>query len=167
LLKNKSRLEELLRDTGHRVEQWLNLSEKAFNFACTARKTFAEGDAKTKKEILITIGSNLTLEGKKLSIEARKPFFLMENSGPGDEAGNDRIEPENILLPQRPKEAFTSSLPGGRGRREDVRTCDINNKKLVKSVYHFFKKLCMSPDFNLADWKGLSPGDSMTDVEKN
>lgn len=95
----------MLRDAGHRVEQWLDLSEKTFAFACTARTRFAEGDAKVKKAILLTIGSNLTLKDKKLNIEAKKPFLLLENSQSTDEAGNEPIEPDNCGSTQGPNEA--------------------------------------------------------------
>ena len=76
----KDSLEELLNDAGHRVEQQLKLSEQTFEFACTVQERFAKGDPKTKKEILTTIGSNLILKDKKLLIEARKPFFILENT---------------------------------------------------------------------------------------
>ena len=66
LLKEKSRLEELFQDTGHRAEKWLESSEKTFEFACTARTRFAEGNFQTKKEILAAIGSNLILKDKIL-----------------------------------------------------------------------------------------------------
>jgi len=66
LLKEKARLEELSRDTGHRVEQWVQSAEKIFEFACSAPVRFTAGDSTTKKEILASVGSNLTLKDKKL-----------------------------------------------------------------------------------------------------
>jgi hypothetical protein len=95
-LKEKAQIEELTRNARHRVEQWLDLSEKTFEFACTARTRFAEGNAKTKKEILLTIGSNLTLKDNRLSIQAKKPFFILEKSPSGYESLNQTIEPEDL-----------------------------------------------------------------------
>ncbi len=118
LLKEKAGLEEMLRDAGHRVEQWLSLSEKTFEFACTARAKFAKGDGKIKKEILLTIGSNLTLKDKKLCIEARKPFFLIEKSKSHDDGGNELIEPENTRLPQGPKGGNDDHCPSVLGGLE-------------------------------------------------
>ncbi|MEA2715255.1 MAG: hypothetical protein QOG91_283, partial [Candidatus Parcubacteria bacterium] len=103
LLKKKAELEELLHDAGHRVDQWVKLSEQTFEFACTARKRFAEGDAGTKKEILVTIGSNLTLQDRILCIEARKPFFILEKSLSAGEQQNEPIEPETVSISQRQK----------------------------------------------------------------
>lgn len=93
-------MEELLRDAGHRVDQWLRSSEEVFEFACTARTRFENGDAKTKKQILAAIGSNLSLKNKKLCIEARKPFFMLEKSSLASEDENGAIEPDNVTLSQ-------------------------------------------------------------------
>ena len=82
LLKEKVALEELIGDAGQRIGEQLRLSEKTFDFACTAQERFAKGNAMTKKEMLVTLGSNLTLKDKILFIEARKPFFILENSSP-------------------------------------------------------------------------------------
>ena len=138
-------MEELLNDAGHRVEQWLKLSEHTFEFASTARARFAEGDIKTKKEILATIGSNLILKDKKLSIEAKKPFFILENSRSGYECENIEIEPENIRLPQRQKEANASLSPTLGGKRDDVRTLYHKNAKDVREVYDFWQNFKGTP----------------------
>jgi hypothetical protein len=49
LLKEKARLEELLNDTGQRVNKWLELSERTFNFAYYCRFWFANGNLKQKR----------------------------------------------------------------------------------------------------------------------
>jgi hypothetical protein len=118
LLKEKSALEELLNDTGHRIEQWVRLAEQTFEFASTAQARFNEGDAATKKEILLTIGSNLSLKDKKFRIEAAKPFFLLENSLSGSEAETPPIEPENVQGPSRRNRANPLSRPFVRRERD-------------------------------------------------
>jgi DNA invertase Pin-like site-specific DNA recombinase len=149
LLDEKARIEELLRDGGHRVEQSVRLAEKTFEFATNVRTRFAEGDAKTKKEILLTVGSNLTLKDKKLLIEARKPFLILEKSHLPDEAQNEPIEPENVPQPQRQKEANASSCPRLLGDVDDVRTYERTlgrqYKTLVKEVYTFLERRFSCP----------------------
>ena len=167
LLKEKAALEELLNDAGHRVEQWLTLSEKTFEFACTARERFAKGDRLTKKEILLAVGSNLILKDKMLSIEAIKPFFLLESSLSGEDNETAPIEPENIGLSQGRKEANASLSPRWRGHRDDVLTLEHKNKKLIKAIYHFFKKECLSLSFRLCDWSFLFHTDSMEGKKKS
>jgi len=93
----------------------------------------------TKKEILTTVGSNLTLKDKKLCIGARNPFFLMLKSTPDDEDGNKPIEPKTTLqaIPKTPKPAnFSTKL----GHVDDVRTLTRRHRHIVRSVYHFFER---------------------------
>jgi site-specific DNA recombinase len=161
LLKEKAAIEEMLRDAGHRVEQWLDLSEKTFEFACVARTRFAKGDSKAKKEILLTIGSNLTLKGKKLNIEAKKPFLLLENSLSGSEPKKEQIEPENHGLPQRQKVETKSNILGRLGDLDEVRT---RNQDLVKSIYAFYQGFTGTPYEIFPGW--LSREQSV-DVEQN
>jgi hypothetical protein len=131
----------MLRDAGHRVEQWLKLSEETFEFACIARERFANGDPKTKKEILLAIGSNLTLKDKKLCIEAKKPFFILEHSLSSDEHENAKIEPETIRLQQGQKEAIASSCPRVLADLEDVRTYGYKAERAAALIYAHFQKL--------------------------
>jgi hypothetical protein len=152
LIKEKSALEELLNDTGHRVEQWLKLSERTFDFACTVRTRFAEGDANTKKQILSTIGSNLILKDKILSIEAKKPFFILENSVLGPESKNVGIEPELIRPPQgllKPTDSFSPTLGA---TRHDVRTSRHMDENAVKAIYRFFQSFTGSPSEIFPGW---------------
>ena len=166
LLKQKAGLEEMSQDVGHRVEQWLKLSEQTFEFACVARERFAQGDAKTKKAILDAVGSNLILKDKKLLIEATKPFFLLEKTLAGDEDEIEPIEPEITRLAQGPKGTNASSSPTWRAIRNDDRALQHRNEHLVKSVYHFFQSLCMSPQFILAEWQLLYHWNTLQKPEK-
>jgi len=139
LLKEKAALEELLQDAGHRVERWLKLSEEMFEFACTARAKFAQGDAMTKKAILSAIGSNLTLKDKKLCIEAKKPFFLLETSLARAEAEIGTFEPEKTKSAQGRKGRRASPRPFRCASQHDVRTYGPEMRQMVASVYHFFR----------------------------
>ena len=150
--REKAGLEGLLRDAGHRVLQCLKLSEQTCAFACAARERFARGDAKTKKEILLARGSNLTLKDKMLCIETTKPFFILETSLSYNERQNATVAPEDVGLPQGQQKANASPRPRLLGDLEDVRTLRHNNEYLVKAIYHFFRSVCESPSFTLSDW---------------
>jgi site-specific DNA recombinase len=154
LLKEKAVIEELLKDTGQRAEQWWKLAEQTFEFACAAQSRFAQGDSKTKKEILATIGSNLTLKDKKLCIEAKKPFFIIEESLSAPEFPVEPIEPENVEQAQGRKQADGSLCLTLRGGRYDVRTLEHRNKKLVKSIYTFYKRFKGTPTEIFPGWLG-------------
>ena len=165
LLKEKATLEELFNDAGNQVEQAVKQSEKVFEFACTVQERFAEGDAKTKKDILATIGSNLTLKDKKLSIEARKPFFILENPSTLEAPIISPIEPEINKAAQGRNVPSLFMRPLLRGQRDDVRTLRHKSKRLAKAIYRFFQNECKSPSFNLADWWLLYHGNNHTDAK--
>ena len=63
-----ARIDDALRNTEQRAEDWLELSERAFNFATYARIHFKEGTPRQKRDILMTLGENLTLKDGKLTI---------------------------------------------------------------------------------------------------
>jgi hypothetical protein len=155
LLKQKANLEELLQDTGHRVEQWLKLTEQTFEFARTARDRFAKGDYLVKKEILLAVGSNLILRDKKLCIEAKKPFLLLESCFPGHADKTQTFEPEKTIIPQGRKGASVPVRPNLCATGDEPRTLCHENELLVKSIYHFFQKECMSVSFRMSDWNFL------------
>ena len=58
-------------------ERWFELSRNLFLFSHRARFWLVHGDQSEKRLILSTVGSNLTLKDKLLSIDARKPFHIL------------------------------------------------------------------------------------------
>jgi DNA invertase Pin-like site-specific DNA recombinase len=144
LLKEKATLEEMLRDAGHLVQTCLELSEKSFDFASTARDRFTKGDCEVKKEILAALGSNLVLNDKILSIQALEPFFILENVLMGDEQANRPIEPENINATYRQNALNASLRPNMCGCRDDVRTHKDKALRAAALIYRHFQKEFMS-----------------------
>lgn len=67
-------VKQQLRQTEDRAENWLELTEKVFDFACNARTKFNEGSIQTKKEILAALGTKFTLQDNVLNIEMNKYF---------------------------------------------------------------------------------------------
>lgn len=61
-----------------RADHWFETAEQLFNFARYAQEWFKKGDLQTKKTILQTIGLNLTLKDKKLTIDVQEPLLLIE-----------------------------------------------------------------------------------------
>ena len=163
LLKIKLNCEKLLNEVGQRGEQILKLSEQTFEFACAVQERFTNGDAKAKKLILTTMGSNLILKDKRLLIEARKPFFMLGNLLSAEIPITQPIEPEKTYVRQ---EQFVPSIfvrPLLRGQRDDVRTLQHENEEVVKAIYHFFRSAVADPSFNLSDWFLLYHAGSMDD----
>ena len=94
LLQEKENLEQLLKNTGKRIHDWVKLTEGVFEFAAKAKAEFISGDIQTKKRILMEVGSNLVLTDKILSIEATKPYRLLKMSQPPLQLETATIEPE-------------------------------------------------------------------------
>ena len=61
--------DQQLRGTEQRAENWLELTEKAFDFVTYAQVRFENGSVEQKRDILMTLGENLQLKDKKLLIE--------------------------------------------------------------------------------------------------
>jgi len=97
-----------LRETIARIEKSADTFEPLrdfFSFSTVAADWFRHGDLQAKRLIVETVGSNLTLIDKILSIEARKPFVKVTKSA-------DR----SCLL----------------GVVDDVRTSRIGNKRWLR-----------------------------------
>ena len=138
-----------------------------FEFARTARERFAKSDRSVKKkQILLAVSSNLALKDKKLSIEAKKRFLLVESCCPGHACENQTFEPDNALTSQGRNGDSASDRLNLCASRDDVRTSRYENKELVKSIYAFFRAECLSPAFRLSDWNFLFHKPSMNEVKK-
>ncbi|OGH14230.1 MAG: hypothetical protein A2687_05905 [Candidatus Levybacteria bacterium RIFCSPHIGHO2_01_FULL_38_26] len=100
LLKEKASLFEKLQNADGRIDKWVELTEKTFNFACYARHWFTNGDRDTKKQILLGIGSNLLLKDGIVRVDLQKPLQFIEM------AKNEVAEISPMFEPE--KEGFKS-----------------------------------------------------------
>ena len=129
LLAEKQRLERLLSDTGNPEE-----TKQAFEFAYAAREWFAKGQPERKNQILDAIGSNLTLTHKKLFVEARKHFAVLEERLPSIPEIWAGFEPGKLGSVKGQSVPFGGGCLSGRGQRDDVRTYE-RWRDLVRGVY--------------------------------
>ena len=97
-----------LRETETRAEQWLELTERTFNFATYARKAFITGGLELKKEIMMALGQNAIIKRKKLIIEPNEWFQPIKNGYPVLEAEYLRLEPTKLPLNKAKTEALAS-----------------------------------------------------------
>ncbi len=80
LLKLKATLEDELKAQGKAIEDWVEASEKTFNFARYARIWFAKGDLDTRRAIFACLGSHLIIKDQKLNISLRESFTSLFES---------------------------------------------------------------------------------------
>ena len=95
LQKEKAQLDQQQQNLSKRVDQWVELSQKTFKFACYARYWFEKGLLQDKRIILQTIGSNFLLKDKILEIDIPKPFKSIIRA---------KVEVDNILAKFEPQE---------------------------------------------------------------
>jgi hypothetical protein len=60
-----------------RIDDWLELIEKAFDFVINVRTAFINGDIKIKKDILIALGKRVTILDGKLYLEPNEWLVLI------------------------------------------------------------------------------------------
>jgi hypothetical protein len=151
LMNEKAQLEAVLNNE-HDAMQPLLLAQKALDFAHTAVARFQTGDSATKKEILSTLGSNLTLKDKILNIEAKKPFTILKKLHTPQGRRIARIEPAINGSNIHQSGSFRSVNPPVRGGRDDVRTKSPFLNKSMRSIYRFYKKFTQTPSVIFPDW---------------
>ena len=113
------RADENLQSTNARADNWLELTEKAFNFATYARIHFKEGDPETKRGILVTLGQNLTLKDRKLSLTPSKWLVPIAEQYPAIEAEYLRkVRTSKKATPKVKEMALASVSDEWRARRD-------------------------------------------------
>ena len=105
----------------------------------------------------MTLQSNLILKDKKLFIEAKKPFFILESSA---------ILATSQKVPIEPKKTGSQKRRNGAGKAprlkqladlDDDRTLKYENEYMVRHVYQFFQSFTGSPFDIFLDWFDHDP----------
>ncbi|MCB9798578.1 recombinase family protein [Candidatus Nomurabacteria bacterium] len=104
------KLQQELRETEKRAEDWLELTEKAFHFARYAREHFDGGSIEEKKEVLSGLGSNFLLKDQKLDISLHSYFEPIKNGYKTLEAEYLALEPNKFASTKVKTEALTSVI---------------------------------------------------------
>ena len=114
------RLDEDLRGTEVRAENWLELTEQAFDFATYAHIRFAETkDLKVKRDILMTLGENLTLKNQKLTLQPSEWLVPIAENYPAIEKEYLRkVGTKQKASPKVKEEALAGISEHWRARRD-------------------------------------------------
>ena len=81
LAQEERKLNERLKQL--KTENWIEPSRNLFLFSNRAVFWLTHGTAEEKRLILSTVGSNLTVSDKKISIDAKEPFQIIQETVPG------------------------------------------------------------------------------------
>ena len=111
ILKEKiERFKEKLRQTEHRAEKWLELTEKTFDFACYARHAFITGDVRRKRELFSALGCKAQIKGRTVVINANEWFVPIQKAYPALEAEFRRFELDKNLSTELRNERIASLI---------------------------------------------------------
>lgn len=97
IIAEKTKLEESLGNQGSRISNWAEQVEEHFNFALHARYRFENGTPDEKREMLVTVGSNLTLFNKILAVDLENEYAFLEYSKEVEPSVSEVFEPEKSI----------------------------------------------------------------------
>jgi len=107
-----TKLKEALREVEARADEWLELTEKTFNFATYARKAFLMAEGKEglelKKEILMALGKTPIIIDGELIIEPNEWFVPIKNEYSSIEKEYLGLELNKMPMNKQQTEALAS-----------------------------------------------------------
>jgi len=104
-------IDEGLRGTEKRAEDWLELTKKVFDFATYARIRFNETtDPKVKRDILQTLGANFLLTNNKLSLTPKSWLIPIEKDYPSLEKAYLKVRTNEKASPKEIEEAISQIM---------------------------------------------------------
>lgn len=110
-LAEKSRMQELLKDTDTRVNNWLDYAEEALDLAEMAAERLKSKNLETQRGVLADIGSNLILKDRILSLDIEKPLLAIKQAAETAKEINKRLEPLESLYNSTSFEEIYARFP--------------------------------------------------------
>jgi site-specific DNA recombinase len=110
-LSEKNKFKKLLDGSDNRIDQWNQTSNEMLTFIEKAQERFKNGTLQTKRSILSTLGSNLIIKDKIISIDIEKSLFPMKKISIEVKAIKERLEPLNTLEKQKQFEQMCDENP--------------------------------------------------------
>lgn len=123
IVTEKGKLEESLANQGQRVNNWLEQVEEHFNFALHARHRFEVGTPEEKREMVVTIGSNLTLLDKVLGLDLGNEYAFLEYVKKIEPSVSEGLEHEKSIDISIDLESLWAQNPLVLRAIDAIRTC--------------------------------------------
>ena len=93
LLADKTKIKENIDSHDTRIDDWLELTEKVFDFISGAREVFISDDLEAKRAILTAVGKVITLLDGKIHIEPEEWLVHIAGKYPALEREYKMFEP--------------------------------------------------------------------------
>lgn len=116
LQDERTGLEEQIKASGMRQDNWIDTAEQVFNFTTHARYWFNNGSKEQKRAIVQALGLNLVLDDKKLQFHLTKPFEVINKGVEILKSSQDMFVPSKTgeFEANMDQSAQNSPLMGGR-----------------------------------------------------
>ncbi len=124
LIKEKAALEGELKTHGKTIEEWVELSERTFNFARYAQMWFAKGDMQRRRTIFAALGSHLIVKDQKLNVELHPYFKIIFENLEAVEKELIKVRTSESVVNRRQIAEILANLPTLRGNLDKFRTRD-------------------------------------------
>lgn len=111
IVNERDGIEKQLSHVKEKLDKSLQATERTFNFCAFALHHFNTGDLRKKRTIFGTIGSNIILKDKKLTVERLHPFLLIENEFRAQRQLQDGLEPGKVLATKGKEAGLVASSP--------------------------------------------------------
>ncbi len=130
-LKNKAiseirSFDKEIKEAEKGFRDWVKIAKGFVNFSLNATKTLKEVDGFTKKALLLKLGSNQRLMGRKLHFIRAKPLLAIKECHSVYKAEKDTFEPKNSLVKQGDLSGFDTPNVPLCPRLHNVRTSILN-----------------------------------------
>lgn len=122
LSQEKARTEAIMADAGQSVDARLKKAEEVFTFIEDAKVKFRDGSPDDRRLVLSRLGSNLTVETKKINIDVEETLLPIQKLSPIIREIHERLEPRKSLLNQSDYEAEYLKNPLVLSELDNIRT---------------------------------------------
>lgn len=95
LLEEKKKFVDQFENNDKKVDKWIETGDQMFTFIANAREKFTNGTPEVKRSILSTLGSNLVIKDKRISIDIEKSILPLRRISKDVNEIKKALEPLN------------------------------------------------------------------------
>jgi len=134
-LAEKAKIKDNIDNYDHRVDQWFELTERAFDFVSCARDAFETGSIETKKAILTALGQKIILLDGKIQIEPQDWLVPIADKYPALEKDYEMFEPAKTADFTHKNEVLEPIRTAWLGREDSNQNLNLKKFEIKQLLY--------------------------------